>query len=188
MGVAGRKVDREIRTDEVLYFVRDIVAYNVVYYGRTEIFGAAYTDAVWQIKRVTRTGNIEETLYANVGKYNCKWSDRVSYFPAEPPYTADPGIQTHPSGLTVAGKITVVSLAAGVWTPLPAVPLVDRNALGVQNQSGTEIKLNYDPLTVGYVGILVGAGAERYYDITDDIILYAKPIAGTPSIVVEEIS
>lgn len=188
MGVAGRKVDREIRTDEVLYFVRDIVAYNVVYYGRTEIFGAAFTDPVWQIKRVTRTGTIEETLYAEYGKYNKKWSDRVSYFPAEPPYTTDPGIETHPSGLNVAGKITIVALAAGVWTPLPAVALVNRNALGVQNQSATEIKLNYDPLTPGYTGVIVGAGAERYYDITDNIILYARPSAGAPSIVVEEIS
>lgn len=188
MSVSGRKVDHERRVDEVLYFVKDKVAYNVVYYGRTELFAAAFTDPVWQIKRVTLDGSIEETLYADYGKYNCKWSDRVSYFPAEPTYIVDPGLTTHPSGLTVAGKITVVSLTAGIWTPLPASPLTGRNALGVQNQSGTELKLNYDPLTVGYVGILVGPGAERYYDITDDIILYAKPIAGSPSIVVEEIS
>lgn len=92
------------------------------------------------------------------------------------------------SGLTVGGKITEVTLAAGVWTPLPATALENRNALGVQNQSATEIKLNYDPLTPGYTGILVASGAERYYDITDSIILYAKPIAGSPTIVVEELA
>lgn len=92
------------------------------------------------------------------------------------------------SGLTVEGKITVVSLNAVTWTALPPSALSNRNAIGVQNQSAINIKLNYDPTTVGWVGIYVGAGAERYYDITDQIVLYAKAESGTPDIVVEELA
>lgn len=96
-----------------------------------------------------------------------------------------------PKGLNRGGRVTEVVLNSTTWTPLPLNALSQRNALCVQNQSNIEIKTNYDlagPLPSGYVGMIVAAGGERFYDITDQIILYAKSQAGTPTVAVEEIS
>lgn len=94
------------------------------------------------------------------------------------------------SGLNIAGRVSIISINDTSWTPLPAVALDQRNAIGIQNSSGVEIKLNYDPATVGYVGVKMGIEAERYYDITDAIIIYAKatPGSGTVSVTIEELS
>mgnify|MGYP006374604905 CR=1 FL=1 len=98
------------------------------------------------------------------------------------------GAGLSPQGLNVGGKVTVVSINSTTWTALPASPLANRNALTIQNASVSEIKLNYDNTTVGYVGIKVIVGSERYYDIKDTIIIYAKSQAGTVDIVVEELA
>ena len=92
-----------------------------------------------------------------------------------------------PSGLTTEGKITEVSLSASSWTALPATPLTDRNAISIQNLSGIEIKVNYLD-SVGYVGMVVASGSERFYDITDEIVIYGRAASGTPTVVVEEIA
>jgi len=93
-----------------------------------------------------------------------------------------------PSGLNVGGRISEVTLNSSTWTALPATPLVNRNALAIQNVSGIEIKINYDNATVGYVGVVIADGSERAYDITDDIVIYAKSASGTPTVNVEEIA
>lgn len=92
------------------------------------------------------------------------------------------------SGLSIAGRITEVTLSSTAWTPLPATPLADRNSIAIQNVGGVEIKLNYDNTESGYVGVKVPADAERQYDITESIIIYAKAQSGTPTITVEELS
>ena len=94
------------------------------------------------------------------------------------------------SGLFNGGRITDVSVTDAAWAALPAAPLGNRNAISIQNPSGASIKLNYDPLTVGYVGITIASGGERMYVITDSIQVYAKAEAGagTVTITVEEIS
>jgi hypothetical protein len=94
------------------------------------------------------------------------------------------------SGLNIAGRVSIVTIDDVNWTPLPAVPLDQRNAIGIQNSSAVEIKLNYDPSTIGYVGVKMGIEGERYYDITDAIPIYAKaaPGSGTVTVTVEEIS
>ena len=97
-------------------------------------------------------------------------------------------IETNPTGLTVGGLVTEVTLNASTWTPLPATPLTGRNAITIQNESAVSIKLNYSSGVAGYVGVTVGSGNERYYDITDDIIIYAKAASGTPTVTIEEIS
>lgn len=191
MSVSGRKVDHEQRVDEVLHFVEDKVAYNIVYYGRTEGFDTADTDSLWQIKRITISGDEKRTLYANFGKYNCRWDLRTTYFPAEPAPIADPTVTFTPSGLRNGGRITEVTLSDVAWTVLPATALASRNAMSIQNVSGSEIKVNYDftaPLPAGYVGTVIPSGGERQYDITDAIPLYAKAETGSPIIIVEEIS
>ena len=93
-----------------------------------------------------------------------------------------------PSGLNTGGKVTEVTLDTSNWTALPTTALSDRNAICIQNKSGTEIKINYNNSVVGYVGIVISNGSERFYDITDDIIIYAKASSGTPTINIEEIA
>lgn len=91
-------------------------------------------------------------------------------------------------GLNIAGKDTAVTLNAATWTALPATPLTNRNAIRIQNQSGIEIKTNFDNTTVGYVGIIIAPNGSDAYDIKDNIIIYAKSASGTPTIMVEEVS
>jgi len=95
-----------------------------------------------------------------------------------------------PSGLTIQGRVSEVTINDSTWTPLPAIPLENRNAIGIQNSSGTEIKLNYDQSTVSYIGVKMGIEGERYYDITDSIPIYAraKPGAGSVTIIIEELA
>lgn len=92
------------------------------------------------------------------------------------------------SGLNVAGRVTEVTLVDFEWRALPVSALANRNALAIQNVSGSEIKLNYDPLVTGYVGIAMPNGRERTYDISQNIVLYGKSQSGSVVINVEEIS
>lgn len=92
------------------------------------------------------------------------------------------------SGLKIGGRVTEVTLNPTTWTPLPATPLANRNAINIQNVAGEEIKLNYTSGQAGYVGIVVGSGSERSYDIQDDIVLFAKSISSVVTINVEEIA
>jgi hypothetical protein len=92
------------------------------------------------------------------------------------------------TGLKIGGRVTEVALNSSTWTPLPATPLADRNAMAIQNPSGIEIKINYASDISGYVGVRIISGAERQYDIGPTIILYGKSESGTPTIYVEEIA
>lgn len=197
--------DKQRRTDEVMYFVEDVAAGNIHYYGRTDTFAGLTSEAIWQIKRVYRSGDDIITTYANDGKYNCVWDDRATYFPAAvagAPYLGNilldedgnPYSSSNPldvtanfSGLKTGGLVTEVTLSSVAWTALPATALVNRNAMCIQNISAVEIKLNY-ATPGGYTGVVVPTGTERFYDITDSIVIYARAQAGSPVIVVEEIA
>jgi len=87
-----------------------------------------------------------------------------------------------------AGKITVFTIDSSTWSALPATALTGRKAVAIQNQSAIEIKIQYDNGVGGYVGMSVPAGGERFYNITENIIIYAKAASGTPSLAVEELS
>lgn len=78
------------------------------------------------------------------------------------------------SGLSIAGRFTEVTINTVTWTALPLVPLANRNAICIQNISGENIKLNYDSGVAGFVGTKMAPDSERFYDITDSIVLYAK--------------
>jgi hypothetical protein len=95
-------------------------------------------------------------------------------------------IQT--SGLTIGGRVSTVSINDTTWTALPAVALANRNAVAIQNYSGQTVKLNYNNTVSGFDGVILQDSNERYYDISDTILLYAKCSSGTVSIVVEEIA
>ena len=66
--------------------------------------------------------------------------------------------------------------------------MTGRNAMAIQNKSGSEIKINYSAV-IGYVGIVIDDAGERQYDITENIIMYGKSESGTtPTIYVEELA
>lgn len=92
------------------------------------------------------------------------------------------------SGLRNGGRITEVSINAASWTAMPATALANRNAISIQNRSGVEIKINYDNTVATYTGVVIANLGERMYDITDQIVIYAKSSAGTVTVTVEEIS
>lgn len=93
------------------------------------------------------------------------------------------------SGLSIGGKIQLVSINDATWTALPVSPLTDRNGLSIQNTSGQDIYLQYDNTSVTpNEWVTVGNNVERYYNITDTIVIYAKSSSGAVSIVVEELA
>lgn len=93
-----------------------------------------------------------------------------------------------PTGLNIAGRMTLVTLNDSTWTALPATPLANRNAISIQNQDTVEIKYNYDNTEPGYVGAKIAPDGERFLEIKDTIIVYAKTQTGTATILVEELS
>ena len=97
------------------------------------------------------------------------------------------------SGLTIGGLVTVVAINDATWTELPATPLARRNELNIQNDSGVDLKVNYNAfaaLPSGYVGITIANGNELQYPIKDSVLIFAKsaPGSGTVHITVEEIA
>ena len=94
------------------------------------------------------------------------------------------------TGLTIAGKVTTVTVTDAAWTALPVTALSNRNQLNIQNRSGANIVIDYINTNPGYVGLELENDTERQYAITDSIIIYAKaePLAGSVSILVEELS
>ncbi len=92
------------------------------------------------------------------------------------------------SGLKKAGRVTEVELNDTSWTALPPVPLTDRNAISIQNESGTPMKLNYMDNNGISTGVTIRHNGERYYDIKDSIIQYGRSTSGTITIIVEELS
>lgn len=94
-----------------------------------------------------------------------------------------------PSGLKNGGLMTEVVINDTTWVALPTTPLLNRNAMNVENQSGVGMKVNYSAV-VGYVGSAIGAGFSKFYEIKDSIIIYGKaaPGSGSVTILIEEIS
>lgn len=94
------------------------------------------------------------------------------------------------TGLQNSGRHVQVVVNDSSWTALPASPLTDRNAIAVQNNSNSEIKINHDPGVATYVGMSIAPGAERTYDITDNIVIYGRVEAGGGPVTldVEELS
>ncbi len=193
MTISGAAHVDIMRRSGVGQFLEDRSDTSCVYYGVTPDQLTLTSENQWQIWRVENVSGVLHTTFANRAKYNQIWDDRAGLFPAcvgtDPIWPEVPVTGTFtPSGLNVAGLLTEVAIDAVAWTALPATPLANRNAISIQNQSGVEIKMQYAPATVGYVGVKIAVDGERFYDITDNIIVYAKAASGTPTILVEEIS
>ena len=52
-------------------------------------------------------------------------------------------VSSVPSGLSIAGLITEVTLNTVTWTALPAASLVDRNSMALQNLNADIISVNF---------------------------------------------
>jgi hypothetical protein len=91
------------------------------------------------------------------------------------------------TGLKDGGRVTEVVLTDSSWMPLPLVPLTNRNAISIQNPTATPIKINYETPS-GYEGMVISGEGERFYDITEAIVLYGRSSSGTVTINVEEIA
>jgi hypothetical protein len=110
----------------------------------------------------------------------------VTNFPSSTPVTGN--VNSYPVGLTREGLVTVVTINNTGWTALPASALSMRNAISIQNQSGQEVKINYSSSIVGYVGMVIPNGGERFYNITQNIVIYGMSSASTCTLNIEELS
>lgn len=97
-------------------------------------------------------------------------------------------VTSKPAGLENQGLITRVTLNSTTWTALPASALVDRNGLGIQNDSNVKIKLNFDNTEPSFIGWGVNANGETFLDISNSVVVYAKSESGTPTITVMEVA
>ena len=188
---------KQTRHQEIKLIKYDDPFSNIRYTGRSSSLRGLDSEPIWQIMREYKncaTGVTVET-HANMGEFNCVWNDRTTYFTAavgdstcsiSSSVSISGGVKTQ--GLTLGGLVTEVVLNDTTWTALPAPPLPSRNAVSIQNFSGQLIKLNYNPATVGLVGVNVMDQNERFYDISDTILIYGKSTSGTCTIVVEEIA
>jgi hypothetical protein len=93
-----------------------------------------------------------------------------------------------PSGLTTQGLLTKVTINNTTWTALPPTALTGRNALSIQNISASSMVLDYVTTNAAVEGVVVGVSAERFYSITDQIIIYGKSVAATANILIEELA
>ncbi len=73
---------RQVRTAEVKLVKTDTPAANIRYIGRSSSLRALDSDKSWQILREYKNGDVLVSTYANMGEFNCTWTDRASYFSA----------------------------------------------------------------------------------------------------------
>lgn len=90
-----------------------------------------------------------------------------------------------PGGLMNSGRHQEVSISDSGWTALPSSPLSGRHQINIQNFSGYEVKINADNSVSGYIGMRIPDSNERFYQVTDSIVLYAKAESGAGSIVID---
>lgn len=91
-------------------------------------------------------------------------------------------------GLSRSGKITTVLLNTLTWSALPASSLTLRNTIAIQNRTGQDIRLNFDPLAPISDGWLLPDQYERSYPIAENVLIYAVSTVSSVSITVEELA
>lgn len=93
------------------------------------------------------------------------------------------------SGLSIQGRLTEVTIDNTTWTPLPAVPLSNRNTIRMYNLTGQTIYYNFAasdlPTLTGWP--VVTGGIENL-QLTDSIIIYAKSASSSVILLVAELA
>ncbi len=98
------------------------------------------------------------------------------------------------AGLAIKGVVTQPTLNDSTWTKLTPSPLANRNALAIQNNTGFEIKVNYQVTDIdveipGFTGMSIPDTGERFYNIKSTIDVYGKfETGGSGAPDVEELS
>lgn len=96
-----------------------------------------------------------------------------------------------PAGLSNGGLVTKVTISDTGWTALPPTPLANRNGIAIQNyETGALVRLNYDNTAAEGDSVYMTDNSERFYTITDSILIYARTATGSGSvdIICEELS
>lgn len=91
-------------------------------------------------------------------------------------------------GLSIGGRHSEVEVNETTWTLLPAAALSQRNIIAIQNNTGQDIKINYDDQVAGFKGMLVRDQSERAYDVQGSVNIYAKCQTGTAVLDIEELA
>lgn len=115
---------------------------------------------------------------------------RVVGDPLGPALPVSGSFDANISGLTVSGRITIVSLDDTAWTLIPATALLNRNSLSVQNQSGNggTVLWNYTASAPATEGFRIEDGGFRAVSVRDSIAVYARMLAGSGTVAVEEVA
>ncbi len=95
-------------------------------------------------------------------------------------------ITARPSGLTIGGKNTLITLVDSGWTKLPATNLTSRNTIGIQNNSLVDIAINFVASGIVTDNWQLGPGGEFFTDITDGIDLFGRSSSGSATVIVLE--
>jgi len=165
--------------------------------------GTLDSQPAWLLeKTIIDNGTVVSTEYADDAQFTQVWNDRVAVFGGTTGSGSGSGANDFAipavrlldavldfsiSGLKNSGRHTLVTINDSSWTPIPATPLTDRNAIAIQNNSAVDVKINHTT-SVGYQGMTIKPGAERSYDIKDTIVLYARSLSGNVDLDVEELS
>lgn len=97
-------------------------------------------------------------------------------------------VNARPKGLRTEGRVSTVAITTGSWSALPTTPLPNRNAVSVQNQTSQNVLINYNNTAPAGEGMILLPGDERSYDISNEIILYARATVSSGSLNVEELA
>ena len=157
-------VENQTRTDEVLYKKEDQVANNCVWYGRAVNFQSPDDMSVWQIKQISYEGGIVVTRFARSGSYNCKWSNRASYFT---PIPAGPGFPTETTSAETPDLVLTTPTIVALTTPTANVeysyafpPLTKYFSLTLRQ--GGPLKIAYSPGAIAAGGYKTISPGEEY--------------------------
>ena len=91
-------------------------------------------------------------------------------------------------GLSIAGRITQLSVSSAAWVAAPTTPLANRNSLLVQNLGNKSILWNYTNAVGVTYGVEIVAGGSREILVTDSIAVYLRATSGTQTVIIEELS
>ena len=100
--------------------------------------------------------------------------------------TANVSGEIKPSGLNVEGRYTAVTVTDAAWTAIPGTALSGRNQINIQNFTGFEVKINHTGLgAYDDNGMRIPDQSERFYQITDAIVIYARAESGASSVTLD---
>lgn len=91
-------------------------------------------------------------------------------------------------GLKIGGKHTQITINSATWTELISSLSPQRNLVAIQNNTGQDVKINFDDSIAGFVGTRIADGSERAYDVQGAVPIYAKCSTGTAILDIEELA